>query len=64
MAGHLCVFACGRKRMAGGFGKLGHLDDVALECIEIDDECRSLNLGNNRADLGRGRVHRISLRWT
>jgi hypothetical protein len=45
-----------------GAGERGHLCDVAIERVEIDDERRGLDLGDGYTNLGGRRVHPFATR--
>jgi hypothetical protein len=40
-----------------GAGEFGHLCDVAIERVEIDNQRRRLDLGDGHTNLGGRRVH-------
>jgi hypothetical protein len=44
---------------ARGSGELGHLCNIAVKSVEIDNQCRGLDLGDGYTNLGGRRVTRV-----
>jgi hypothetical protein len=52
ISGDLCVFACGRNLTPSLAYDRCHRVEIALECVQIDDQGWRVDLGEWHADLG------------
>ena len=57
MTGDLWVLACGRSLTAGLAGERGHVVEIMLEGVEVDDEGGRVDLVDRRAGLGGRRLN-------